>query len=56
MVNKKSEGEKENPISLVELIVAKHRAGANGTLYLQFEKSISDFRTSVQNPENRNQE
>jgi replicative DNA helicase len=53
---KKSEGEKENPISLVELIVAKHRAGANGTLYLQFEKSISDFRTSVQNPENRNQE
>ena len=53
---KKSEGEKENPISLVELILAKHRAGANGTLYLQFEKSISDFRTSVQNPENRNQE
>ncbi|MCR5223892.1 MAG: replicative DNA helicase [Bacilli bacterium] len=53
---KKSEGEKENPISLVELIVAKHRAGANGTLYLQFEKNISDFRTSVQNPENRNQE
>ena len=53
---KKSEGEKENPISLVELIVAKHRAGANGTLYLQFEKNISDFRTSVHNPENRNQE
>ena len=50
---KKSEGEKENPISLVELIVAKHRSGSTGTILLQFEKNISDFRTSVQHPENR---
>jgi replicative DNA helicase len=50
---KKSEGEKENPISLVELIVAKHRSGSTGTILLQFEKNISDFRTSVQHPENK---
>ena len=52
----RKEGERENPISLVELIVAKHRAGANGTILLQFEKNISEFRTSVQNPDNRNQD
>ena len=52
----RKEGERENPISLVELIVAKHRSGANGTILLQFEKNISEFRTSVQNPENRNQD
>ncbi|MCR4581256.1 MAG: replicative DNA helicase [Bacilli bacterium] len=52
----RKEGEAENPISLVELIVAKHRAGANGTILLQFEKNISEFRTSVQNPDNRPQE
>ena len=52
--NNRKEGQKENPISLVELIVAKHRAGANGTMLLQFEKNISEFRTSVQNPENLN--
>ena len=53
---KRKEGEAENPISLVELIVAKHRAGANGTILLQFEKNISEFRTSVQNPDNRPQD
>ena len=53
---RRKEGEAENPISLVELIVAKHRAGANGTILLQFEKNISEFRTSVQNPDNRPQE
>ena len=53
---RRKEGEAENPISLVELIVAKHRAGANGTILLQFEKNISVFRTSVQNPDNRPQE
>ena len=51
---KRREGERENPISLSELIVAKHRSGANGTILLQFEKNISEFRTSVQNPENNN--
>ena len=53
---RRKEGEAENPISLVELIVAKHRAGSNGTILLQFEKNISLFRTSVQNPDNRPQE
>ena len=53
---KRKEGEAENPISLVELIVAKHRAGANGTILLQFEKNFSVFRTSVQNPDNRPQD
>ena len=53
---KRKEGEAENPISLVELIIAKHRAGANGTILLQFEKNISEFRTSVQNPDNRPQD
>ena len=53
---KRKEGERENPISLAELIVAKHRSGANGTILLQFEKNISEFRTSVQNPDNRNQD
>ncbi len=48
------EGQAENPISLVELIVAKHRSGANGKVLLQFEKNISDFRNSVQNPDNAN--
>jgi len=47
---RRKEGEAENPISLVELIIAKHRAGSNGKLYFQFDKSISDFRTSVQHP------
>ena len=53
---KRKEGEAENPISLVELIIAKHRAGANGTILLQFEKNFSVFRTSVQNPDNRPQD
>jgi replicative DNA helicase len=53
---KRKEGEAENPISLVELIIAKHRAGANGTILLQFEKNYSVFRTSVQNPDNRPQD
>ena len=53
---KRKEGERENPISLSELIVAKHRSGANGTILLQFEKNISEFRTSVQNPDNKNQD
>ncbi|MBR6073584.1 MAG: replicative DNA helicase [Bacilli bacterium] len=53
---KKKEGQAENPISLVELIIAKHRSGSTDTIYLQFEKSISEFRTSVQHPDNKNEE
>ncbi len=50
---RRKDGEKENPISLVELIIAKHRAGATGKVNLQFEKNISEFRTSVQHPDNQ---
>lgn len=39
----------ENPISVSELIVGKHRAGANGTIELLFEKNISNFRNYVKN-------
>ena len=53
---RRKEGEAENPISPVELIIAKHRSGDNKTVYLQFEKNISAFRTSVQHPENKNED
>ncbi len=39
----------ENPVSLSELIVAKHRNGANGTIELLFEKNISNFRNYIKN-------
>ena len=53
---KRKEGQAENPISLVELIIAKHRSGSIDTIYLQFEKNISEFRTSVQRPDNKNED
>lgn len=39
----------ENNISVSELIIGKHRAGATGTVELLFEKNISNFRNYVKN-------
>lgn len=39
----------ENNISVSELIVGKHRSGANGTIELLFEKNISNFRNYIKN-------
>ena len=40
---------KEQDISVSELIVGKHRSGANGTIELLFEKNISNFRNYIKN-------
>lgn len=37
----------ENNISVSELIIGKHRSGANGVINLLFEKNISNFRNCV---------
>ncbi len=47
--NKPAGQTEENPISLSELIIAKHRNGSNGTVELVFQKNISNFSNYVKN-------
>lgn len=51
--NKQPGTVEENNISISELIIGKHRSGANGTIELLFEKNISNFRSYLKtNQEN----
>ena len=47
--NKPAGAIEENNISISELIIGKHRAGATGTIEILFEKNISNFRNYVKN-------
>lgn len=47
--NKPAGTVEENNISISELIIGKHRSGANGTIELLFEKNISNFRNYIKN-------
>ena len=46
---KNKAADEENPISVSELIIGKHRSGALGKIDLLFEKNLSNFRNYVKN-------
>ncbi|MCH5166726.1 MAG: replicative DNA helicase [Erysipelotrichales bacterium] len=46
---KNKAADEENPISISELIIGKHRSGALGKIDLLFEKNLSNFRNYVKN-------